>query len=125
MHNALKVFVLLAASLGALVFAVPQASAASAGATTLGIKDLMSGSSTSSPVQKVQFFRCQNRNFVCRRRFGRGGDYRRCMRRAGCGVFLRNRRRCARVNRVCRRRFGRGPDYRRCMVRRRCLRFYR
>lgn len=127
MRKALNVFVLLAASLAAFVFVSPQASAASAGSSTLTMKQLLSGEATGSLVQKAQAWRCRRRNFVCRRRWGVGRDYRRCMRRGRCGWYLRRgyhrgyrRGRCRRAHRVCRYRYGRGRDYRRCMIRRGC-----
>ncbi len=126
MRNALKAFVLLAAGLAAFVFGSPQASAASAGNTTLTLKQLLSGAVTSSPVEKAQAWRCRRRNYVCRRRWGAGWDYRRCMRRGGCGWYVRrrfhrgSRYRCRRAHRICRYRHGVGRDYRRCMRRRGC-----
>jgi len=127
MQNALKAIVLLAAGLAAFVFVSPQASAASAGTSTLTMKQLLSGEASSSLVQKAQAFRCRRRHFVCRQRWGGGRDYRRCMRNGRCGWYVRRRfnrgyrrGRCRRANRICRYRFGVGRDYRRCMRRRGC-----
>ena len=39
---------------------------------------------TEGMVEQVQYRGCRHRNRVCRDRHGGGGDYRRCMRRAGC-----------------------------------------
>jgi hypothetical protein len=121
MRYALKTLGLLAAGLAAFVFFSPQASAATAGTSTLTMKQLLSGEATGSLVQKAQsaFRRCLRRNRVCRRRWGVGPDYRRCMRRARCLWY--QRRGCVRANRVCRNRWGAGPRYRRCMRIRRCL----
>jgi len=121
MQNALKAIVFLAAGLAAFVFVSPQASAASAGTSALTMKQLLGAEATNSLVQEAQsgYRRCIRRNRRCRRRFGRGPDYRRCMRRVGCLWYLRSG--CVRANRICRNRWGVGPDYRRCMRIRRCL----
>jgi hypothetical protein len=121
MRDALKAFVLLAAGLAVFAFAAPQASAASAGTAAPTLKQLLAGEATSSLVKEARyaFRRCLRRNRVCRRRFGVGRDYRRCMRRGRC--FWYWRRGCVRANRVCRSRWGIGRDYRRCMRIRRCL----
>jgi len=127
MHNALKAIALVAAGLAAFIFMSPQASAASAAGTSLTMKQLLSGEVTGNLVQKAQYYRCRRVNRRCRYRFGRGPDYRRCMRRRGCRHFMRRnfrRHRCVRVNRRCRYRFGVGRDYRRCMRRNGCRRFY-
>ncbi|RIA56628.1 hypothetical protein BXY53_1734 [Dichotomicrobium thermohalophilum] len=128
MRNTFQAFMLLAAGLAAFVFISPQAAAASAGtSSTLTMKQLLSGETTSSLVEQAQAWRCRRRNFVCRQRWGVGRDYRRCMRRGGCGWYVRRRfhrgyrrGRCRRAHRVCRYRFGFGRDYRRCMARRGC-----
>ena len=39
---------------------------------------------TEGITEQVQYRSCRHRNRVCRERHGGGGDYRRCMRRAGC-----------------------------------------
>lgn len=128
MRNALKAFVLLAAGLAAFVFVSPQASAASAGTAPMSMKGVVSGTALESFIEQVQYRgRCRRWNRRCRRRFGRGRDYRRCMRRRGCarrGRVGRRARYCRRWNRRCRRRFGRGWDYRRCMIRRGCRRYW-
>jgi len=127
MYNALRAIAFLAAGLAVFAFMSPQASAASAASTSPNMKQLLSGEATGSLVQKAQYYRCRRVNRRCRRRFGVGPDYRRCMRRRGCRRFMRRnfrRNRCVRVNRRCRYRFGRGRDYRRCMRRNGCRRFY-
>jgi hypothetical protein len=71
-----------------------------------------------APVVKVQFRgRCRRANRICRRRWGGGPRYRRCMRRRGCGI---RRGRCWRVRRFCRAEWGGGWRYRRCVRRRGC-----
>lgn len=70
---------------------------------------------------------CGRQNFVCRRRFGEGKGYRRCMARRGCaidgggGASGDIRDRCQARGRFCARRFDPGsPAYSRCMRRGGC-----
>lgn len=79
----------------------------------------LAAASESGIVHQVQA-RCLFASAQCRARFGTGPDYRRCMRRRGCGAGADRPRRCNAVERQCRRSFGRGSDFRRCMRRRGC-----
>ena len=128
MRNILKAFALLAAGLAAFVFMSPQASAASAGSGVLNTKALLTGSLTEAFIEEARYGRRYRRwHRRCRRRWGYGWRYRRCMRRHGFygrGRYGRRYRHCRRWNRICRRRWGRGWDYRRCMRRHGCRRFY-
>ncbi|WP_420391563.1 hypothetical protein [Acuticoccus sp.] len=64
---------------------------------------------------------CGRANFVCRQRFGGGRDYRRCMRRQGCGTGAGGRNRCQSRARFCARRFPQGsPRFGRCLRRGGC-----
>ena len=68
-------------------------------------------------VEQAQFGRCVRWNRRCRRRWGGGPDYRRCMRRHGC----RRGGRCARWRVVCGERWGwRNWRWRRCLRRHAC-----
>ncbi|MFP3921113.1 MAG: hypothetical protein ACLFPA_06095 [Dichotomicrobium sp.] len=121
MQNALKAFVLLAAGLAAFVFVTPQASAATAGAAPMSLKGAVADTALGAFVEHVQYRRRHRIRRFCRRRFGRGPRYRRCLRRRGFYGRRRGiRRRCRRVRIQCRRRFGYGRNYRRCVVRRGC-----
>lgn len=120
MHNALKAFVLLAAGLAAFVFAGPQASAATAGAVPMSMKGAVADTALGSFVEQAQYGRRGRIRRLCRRRWGYGWRYRRCLRRQGYygrpGVY----RRCRRVRIQCRRRWGYGWRYRRCVRARGC-----
>jgi len=108
MHNALKAFVLLAAGLAAFVFVSPQASAATAGAAPMSMKGAVADTALGSFVEQAQYGRRGRIRRLCRRRWGGGPRYRRCLRRQGYygrpGVY----RRCRRVRNQCRRRWGYG-----------------
>jgi len=128
MRNALRAFTLLAAGLAAFFLASPQASAASAAAATINMKDMLSGATSGSLTEKAQYGRRYRRwRNRCRRRWGYGPRYRRCMRRHGFygrGRYNRRYRHCRRWRHRCRRRWGGGPRYRRCMRNHGCRRFY-
>lgn len=94
-----------------------QASAATVTPGNLGSNGL---AITDNNLVQIQYS-CRRWERRCRYRYGGGGDYRRCMRRHGCGyrrppVY----RRCARVRASCRNNYGFGRDYRRCVRRRGC-----
>jgi len=127
MRNALKAIVLVAAGLAAFIFAAPQASAASAGVLPMSMKGVVADTALGAFIEQAQYRGRRRIRRLCRRRWGGGFRYRRCLRRQGYyarGRYGRRYRRCRRVNRRCRYRFGRGRDYRRCMRRRGCRRFY-
>ncbi len=122
MHNALKLFALAVAGLAVFIFATPQASAASAGTLPMSMKGVVADTALGAFVEQAQYRGRRRIRRLCRRRWGGGFRYRRCLRRQG--YYARGRRyRCRRVNRRCRYRFGRGRDYRRCMRRSGCRRF--
>ncbi len=127
MRNALKAFVLLAAGLAAFVFTGPQASAATAGAVPMSMKGIVANTALGSFVEQAQYGRRARIRRRCRRRWGGGYRYRRCLRRQGYygrGRYGRRYRRCRRWRNRCRRRWGYGWRYRRCMRRHGCRRFY-
>jgi hypothetical protein len=64
-------------ALGGLVLAVQHASAAP---MSSGMQTLQAG----TVAEKAQWRYCRRWNRECRARWGRGWDYRRCMRRHGC-----------------------------------------
>lgn len=93
-----------------------QANAASVTPGNLGSKDMTTGKN----LVQVQYS-CRRWHRRCRFRYGGGRDFRRCLRRHGCGYGRpRVYRRCSRVRSVCRSRWGFGRDYRRCVRRRGC-----
>ncbi len=121
MRNALKAFVLLAAGLAAFVFTGPQASAATAGAVPMSMKGIVADTALGSFVEQAQYRRRARIRRRCRRRWGGGYRYRRCLRRQGYyRGRSRIRRRCRRVRIQCRRRFGYSWRYRRCVRARGC-----
>ncbi len=118
MRSALKGLVILVVGLVGFGFALPQADAAGAPGASISMNKLLGSDATSSLIRRVSV-QCRNRNFVCRKRWGIGTDYRRCMRLTGCLWWTV--RGCSAAERLCRDRWGIGPDYRRCMTVRGCL----
>jgi hypothetical protein len=121
MKKSLYALMALMAGLAAFAFAGTPASAATAGATTITIQDILSGEAFANPLfTQAQFRgRCDRINRRCRARFGFGPLYQRCMARADCR-FTRRRVDCRRVERRCRSNFGRGPRYFSCVRRAGC-----
>jgi hypothetical protein len=124
MRNVLKAMVLVAAGLVASIFAAPQASAASTGTLPISLKGVIADTTLGSFVEQARYGRRARIRRRCRRRWGGGYRYRRCLRRQGYYARGHRYRRCRRVNRRCRYRFGYGYRYRRCMRNRGCRRFY-
>jgi len=125
MKNALRAFAVLAAGLAAFVFAAPQAAAATAATLPMSMKGAVADTALGAFVENARHTRRHIRR-LCRRRWGGGLRYRRCLRRQGYygrGRYGRRYRRCRRWRNRCRRRWGYGWRYRRCMRRHGCARF--